>query len=365
VPQILTFLGQPRYDCAIAAIAIARQLAQQGAKVLWLTRDTGPLPGILWNQPLTTEIQSVSPNLWTLQFQSTTLLEESWEVVKQIEAQYLRDPLLKAVFGQELVILPGMDEALALNAIRELYEAGEYDYLVVDSPSTPSTLRMWGLPENLDWYMRRFQKVIQSSDLARAITPFIQPIASTILNVSGSQDSLNQPLQQARSFLDAGRTALQSPDQVLGFVVTSDRPEDVQTNRYFWGSAQQLGLTVASAIAIAPTHASAIEAAFAPLETYSLPALTNHQWEPLITAAPEIDTVRQTAPIPVMVNEVDKQVRLFLPGFTKADIMLTQYGPEVTVTVGDQRRNLFLPDSLKNRPVQGAKFQEDYLILSF
>jgi anion-transporting ArsA/GET3 family ATPase len=40
-------------------------------------------------------------------------------VVKAFEAQYLRDPLLKQVYSEELTVLPGMDEALALNALRE------------------------------------------------------------------------------------------------------------------------------------------------------------------------------------------------------------------------------------------------------
>ncbi|MEL6764798.1 MAG: hypothetical protein AAFO87_14320, partial [Cyanobacteria bacterium J06607_6] len=68
--------------CAIASVAFARQLAQQGARVLWLTQDSGPLPGTLWGRPLATEIQPAGANLWTLQLQATTLLENSWDVVK-------------------------------------------------------------------------------------------------------------------------------------------------------------------------------------------------------------------------------------------------------------------------------------------
>ena len=93
--------------------------------------------------------------------------------------------------------------------------------------------------------------------------------------------------------------------------------------------------------------------------------LTGDNWQPLMAALPSLSTAVQAAPAPVVVDEVAQQVRLFLPGFTKADINLTQYGPEVTITAGDQRRNLMLPAALKNRSIQGAKFQEDALILSF
>ena len=365
MPQILTFLGQSRTACAISSVAFARQLAQQGARVLWLTQDSGPLPNTLWGLPLATEAQPAGANLWTLQLQATTLLEKSWDVVKGIEAQYLRNPLLKQVFGEELVILPGMADALTLDAIRGLYDSGNYDYLVFDGLSSQAALRMWGLPEQLDWYIRRFQKVLAESELAQTLAPFIQPIAGSVLNLSGGAASLDQPVQQARSFLEAGRLVVQSAQQLLGFLVVTDDVADVDTTRYLWGSSQQIGLTVGGAIAYATDGSRVPEQAFAPLALQCLPGLAGDNWQPLMDALPSLSAAVQTAPAPVVIDEAAKQVRLFLPGFTKADITLTQYGPEVTITAGDQRRNLMLPAALKNRSIQGAKFQEDALILSF
>ncbi|MEM8546444.1 MAG: ArsA-related P-loop ATPase, partial [Cyanobacteria bacterium P01_H01_bin.119] len=278
------------------------------------------------------------------------------------EAQYLRNPLLKQVFGQELVLLPGMEDALTLDAIRVLYDSQEYDYLIYDAVSGKASLRMWGLPEQMDWYIRRFQKVLAESELAQALSPFIQPIAGAVLNISGSQESINQPVQQARDFLAAGRQAVQSAQHCLGFLVTTAAPADSAMGRYLWGSAQQIGMTIGGAIAY-DTQLS--DQFFAPIPVQSCPALIDDNWEPLMATVPDLEAAVQNAPAPVVVNEAAKQVKLFLPGFTKADIDLTQYGPEVTVTAGDVRRNLFLPTSLKNRSVQGAKFQEDYLILSF
>ncbi|MDB9529862.1 ArsA family ATPase [Oscillatoria sp. CS-180] len=365
MPQILTFLGQSRSACAVASVAFARQLAQQGTRVLWVTQDSGPLPNRLWNNSLSTEVQSVGTNLSVLQLQSAVLLEKSWDIVKALEAQYLRDPLLKQVFGQELVLLPGMDDALTLDAIRTLYDSQAYDCIVFDGLSGKAILRMWGLPEQMDWYVRRFQKVLAESELARTLSPFIQPVAGAVLNISGSQESINQPVQQARSFLDAGRMVVQSADHLLGFLVTTDGPADAETTRYLWGSSQQIGLTVGGAIAYGPSSADWSEQTFSPLPLSPMPALSGDDWTPLVDAVPSLTAATQNAPAPVVVNELEKQVKLFLPGFTKADVNLTQYGPEVTVTAGDQRRNLFLPSALKNRSVQGAKFQDDYLILSF
>lgn len=364
MPQILTFLGQPRQYCAVASMAMARHLAYQGAKVLWITQDSGSLADALIGQPVSPEVQSVAPNLSAVQLKATVLLEKSWDIVKNLEAQYLRNPFLKQVFGQEMVVLPGMDEALTLNAIRELYEAGAYDYLVFDGQSSAATLRMWALPENLDWYIRRFQKVVMASEIAQTLAPFVQPLASTLLNISGSPESLNQPLQQAQSLLDTGRSAVQSRQQVLGFLVTSEDPTNIAMVRQLWGSSQQIGLTVGGTF-VFPQGASLPETSFSPLSIYELPVLQGDNWDALMATLPSLTSVMAEAPAPVEIDEAAKQVRLFLPGYSKGDVALTQYGPEVTLTAGDQRRNLFLPDTLKGLPIQGAKFQDSYLILSF
>ena len=385
---ILTFLGKGGTGRTTVAIAAAKKLASQGKRVLLATQDTSPAFSLLLGATLSPDPQELSPNLYGVQFQTSLLLERSWEEVKNLEAQYLRMPLIKEVYGQELGVLPGMDSALALNEIREYDKSGKYDAIVYDGIGDQNTLRMFGMPEILSWYLRRFQNIFSNSDLGRTLLPFLQPIASAVLNINLTPENLSQS-NKATNLLEEGKKAIADPHRVVVYLVTTGDPSSIATVKYFWGSAQQVGLTVGGVIlnqAILPDTVVAeiaenleqvyekfdresaitntVTSEFAPLQISNIPNRVGEDWQPLIDAMPDF---RQAVmvPKPMEIDLAARQVKLFLPGFDKKQVKLTQHGPEVTLEAGDQRHNIELPPQLSGQSVRGAKFQNSYLILSF
>lgn len=363
--QILTFLGKGGVGRTTIAIAAAKRLAGQGRRVLFATQDPGPAVGLLLGTVLEADPQSLESNLDVVQLQATTLLERSWEEVKKLEAQYLRTPFFKEVYGQELGVLPGMDSALALNAIREYDASGRYDVIVFDGAGDQTTLRMLGTPEIGSWYLRRFQQVFANSDLGRTVVPLLQPIAATVLNISWTGDLFDQPAtQQMNSMLEQGKAALADPNRVSAYLVTTADEGAIATAKYLWGAAQQAGLTVAGVLLNQSQDSSLLADQFAPLPISLVPTQPVNDWQPLVDALPNFDQAAQ-APRPVAVNVAERKVSLFLPGFDRKQVKLTQYGPELTIEAGDQRRNVLLPPELRGQPVTGAKFQDGFLIISF
>ncbi|GAB4133002.1 MAG: ArsA family ATPase [Cyanobacteria bacterium J069] len=362
---ILTFLGKGGTGRTTVAIAAAKQFAAQGRRTLLVGQDPGPAFGLLLGASVGATPQDIGANLSAVQLQSTTLMEHSWEELKRQEAQYLRTPILKAVYGQELGILPGMDGALALNALREFDGSGQYDVIVYDGAGDLSTLRMLGLPEIATWYFRRFRKVVADSDLWKAVSPFVQPVAAAVLNVNWSGDMFNQPaVQQSNNLMEQGKAAVNDPTHVAAYLVTTQDAAAIATAKYLWGSAQQVGLTVGGVIVNQAQDGAGVASEFAPLSVTALPNYPGQDWQPLVDALPDFTQANQ-APRAIAINVAERKVALFLPGFDKTQVKLSQSGPEVTVEAGDQRRNIALPPELSGRQVTGAKFQDGFLIISF
>jgi anion-transporting ArsA/GET3 family ATPase len=363
---ILTFLGKGGTGRTTIAIAAAKQLATSGKRVLLCVQETGPVLGLLLGITPTASPQSISTNLDVVQFQTAALLERAWDELKSLEAQYLRTPFFKAVYGQELNILPGMDSALALNALREYDASGQYDVLVYDGLSDQTTLRMLAMPEGLNWYFRRFKDVFLKSDFNSLVMPLLQPIISTVLTVGNSVESATQPLEKANNLLESGQQAVQNPSRCAAYLVTTSDPLAIARAMYLWGSAQQVGLTVGGILLNSSPALSAgdsdIPTQFAPLPLANIPLRQANNWEPLMAVMPNVQQAVQ-APRPIEIDVPGKTVRLFLPGFDKKQVKLNQSGPEITIEAGDQRRNLMLPVELSGRSASGAKFQDNYLTI--
>ncbi|MBE9029651.1 ArsA family ATPase [filamentous cyanobacterium LEGE 11480] len=355
---ILTFLGKGGVGKTTLAIAAAKQFATQNKRVLLATQDNSPAFGITLGQVVGHTPQNIAANLDTVQFHSATLLEKGWEEVKQLEAQYVRTPFFKNVYGQELGLLPGMESALVMNEIRR-YDK-QYDVIVFDSLGNQETLRMIGMPEVISWYVRRFRQVFVDSDLGKTVAPFLPPIGAAVLNVNWTADNFAQPTQEINTLLNQGKQILADPNRSAAYLVTTDDPAAIATAQYLWGSAQQVGLTVGGVL----SNQANISDGFAPLSISTIPRKSGDDWEAMINALPDF-TQATTAPKPIVIDTSNRQVSLFLPSFNKQQVKLTQYGPEVTIEAGDQRRNIFLPPELNGRPVSGAKFQDSHLIISF
>lgn len=359
-----TFLGKGGTGKTIIAFATAKRYASLGKRVLFVGQEPASTLSLLLGANIGPEPTEIDSNLKAVNIQAATLLESGWEELKKLEAEYIRTPFFKKVYGQELGVLPGVEGIMTINVMRGYSASGKYDVIIYDGTGDKETLRLLGSAEIMSWYIRRFRQVILDSDVYKAISPFVQPISSAILNVDWTGDNFSQPTEKINELLDNAKATIADPNRVAAYLVTTNDKAAIATAKYLWGSAQQVNLTVGGVILNQADLADNVTNEFAPLSVTSIPRLSNEDWQPLMDALPDFSQAVK-APKPIIIDIEKSQVSLFLPGFDKKQIGLTQYGPEVTIEAGDQRRNIFLPQPLSGKPVTGAKFQNDYLIISF
>jgi arsenite-transporting ATPase len=219
---------------------------------------------------------------------------------------------------------------------------------------------MFGMPEILSWYFRRFRGIFTESDIVKTLSPFVQPITAAVLNTTWTANDItgntNNPATQ---MLTQGTEAL-NQGKVLAYLVTSTNPAAVATAKYLWGSAQQVGLSVGGVLVNQGQLADAITGDFAPLQVTSIPDFDGSDWQSLIDSLPSMAEGENT-PKSIEFVMAERKIKVFLPGLDKKDVKLTQYGPEITIEAGDQRRNITLPPAWRGSSVAGAKFQNGYL----
>jgi len=77
--------------------------------------------------------------------------------------------------AEELTLLPGAEEVLALLEVRDHVRSGRWDVIVVDCAPTAETLRLLALPEALNWYMDRIsqRRAQGDADLPAVPEPYV------------------------------------------------------------------------------------------------------------------------------------------------------------------------------------------------
>ncbi|OWY66026.1 anion-transporting ATPase [cyanobacterium TDX16] len=363
--RIITFLDDGSRERTTLAIATAKWFARQGKRVL-LATYVNPSTELLLETSLSTHPQSVESHLQVVQLQTTVLLEQAWDEVKKLVSTYLPDSFSEQIYPAELIILPGFDSFLTFNALRQYYQSGSYDVIIYSDRENLEILRMLGIPSALDWYYRRFHQIFADIDISEIANSIGGPLAAAILNANIDRQKMQEGLAQIQHWIEQGVAVVNDASQLTAYLVTNDTPEAIADTRWWWGSAQQINLTVSGILAYQDRDLSreAIQSAFTPLAVHHISTLQERNWEAIIQELPDFNASISVTP-PLNIDLVQRQVRVFLPGFNKKQVKLTQSGAEIVVEAGDQRRQIVLPPELKGKSIQSGKFEEPYLVISF
>ena len=390
--RILLFTGKGGVGKTTTSAATALRLADRGLKTLLLSADPAHSVADALGRSLSGEPTSVLPGLDAVQLDGQRRLEAAWSDVESYLRQLLSQGGVDPITAEELTVLPGIEEVLALLAVRELAASGRWDALVVDCAPTAETLRLLALPEAFGWYLHRVFPVHRR--LARGIRP-----VSALLGRPGSLPPdavfdavvrLAGELAEVRALLaDPATTSVRlvlTPEAVVtaearrtftALTLYGYQVDEVLVNRVFpatdGGSAWQRSWVAAQARQLAVIAESFAglpirTVGYSPDEPVGTDALRAVA-EQLYAALPGEDPAAALpADQPLQVRalgEREFELTLRLPLAEQDEVSASRSGDELIVTVAGHRRILALPSVLRRCQVRGGSVRDGRLRLLF
>ena len=156
--RILLFTGKGGVGKTTLAAATAARLAASGRKALVVSTDPAHSLADAFAMPLDTEPSEVDTSLYAAHVDSRALVDRSWRDLRGQLRSVLSGAGLDELDAEELTVLPGVDELLALTEVARLSESGPWEAVVVDCGPTAETLRLLALPEAISGYLDRLYR---------------------------------------------------------------------------------------------------------------------------------------------------------------------------------------------------------------
>ncbi|MGI8723018.1 MAG: ArsA family ATPase [Geodermatophilaceae bacterium] len=166
--RILLFTGKGGVGKTTAAAATALRLARRGQKTLIISADPAhSLADALGGPRIGDRPAEIAPGLMACQVDGLDRMQQQWTgeagwtAITERLCAAASASALDPIVTEELAMLPGLDELMAILALEEEVATDLYDAVVVDCAPTGQTLRLLALPDVLDRFIERLYPVHQ------------------------------------------------------------------------------------------------------------------------------------------------------------------------------------------------------------
>ncbi|MCP4904517.1 MAG: TRC40/GET3/ArsA family transport-energizing ATPase [bacterium] len=383
--RVLLHTGKGGVGKTTLALATAMGAARHGHRVCVLSTDPAHSLADALGRSVAATATRVSEGVYAREIRTQVELDGAWTSIQAWLRELIREEA-DALVAEELLAFPGIEELVALRAVREVEESGDFDVCIVDCAPTGSTMRMLRFPDALRIFMAHFFDLERKG--ARLLRPFVRGFrAGRLLPQEEFFDAferLYQEIEQVqRTLLDCERTSARLVVNPTRVVVEETRrsfaylslygiaTDAVLVNRvlpdaagggYFsrWAARERAELEEIERsfpvpirrVSLRPSEVIGVEA---------LEALARDLFG-------ETDPAARLAPgRPIRIDRWQGCTRLEidLPGVTKDEIDVMLKGSDLHLRVREGRRSIRLPDSLAGRRIERVRLCASVLEILF
>lgn len=169
--RVLLYTGKGGVGKTTSAAGTATLAALRGLRTLVLSTDAAHSLSDAFDSEVGPEPTEIDDLLFVQQIDAQRKFEQSWGDIQNYLRSVLHMVGVDPIEAEELTVLPGAAEVLALLEVRDHVRSGRWDVIVVDCAPTAETLRLLGLPEALNWYLDRIFNAERK--MMRTFRPFI------------------------------------------------------------------------------------------------------------------------------------------------------------------------------------------------
>ncbi len=384
--RVLLFTGKGGVGKTTAAAGTAVLAARRGLKTLVLSTDAAHSLADALGVPAGPEPVEAGDGLYLQQVDTQRRFQRAWGEVRDYVLTVLDGAGVDAVAAEELTVLPGAEEVLALLEVRDQVRSGRWDVVVVDCAPTAETLRLLALPEAFGWLVDRVFP--PERQVARSLRPLLGRVAGLPM----PRDGVVEAIARLHAELAEVRTVLTDPGTTVRLVLTPEAVVVAEARRTLT-SLSLFGYRVDAVLAnrVFPSGGDAdpwragwvtaqgrrleeIEQSFAPLPVLRAPYCDAEPLgaDALCALAEQVYGAVDPFADPPSERTMDVErsgdefvLTIALPFADRDDMELVRSGEELVLTVGQSRRVLALPSALRRCTVVGAALREGVLRIRF
>lgn len=384
--RVILYTGKGGVGKTSLAAATAVASAASGKKTIVVSTDAAHSLGDSFDLDIGNEPFKIRENLWVQEISALLSAEKSWGKVREYLSALLISQNIKDITSEEMVVFPGLEELFSLLEILHHCKSGKYDIVIVDCAPTGETLRLLSFPDVFRWWLEKIFPVQRT--FIKIARPVSKPLLGVPLPGEEILDSITELFQQLSEMhellTDQDVTSVRivvNPEKMVireaersfmylnlyGFntdaVIVNRLLPAAGLGQYFekWGELQHAYLRY-------------IKDQFSPIPVFTVPLFTE---EVVGFAALErmgSECFGKKSPLQFFFRGQSQKItrdddgyllELTLPFVKKGDISLSQKGDELTVRVGEYKRNIFLPRKLLGREAVGARLDAGVLKIKF
>ena len=388
--RIIIFTGKGGVGKTSVAAAHAKKASTSGLKTLIVSVDMAHNLSDIFELAVGREITKLDENLYGLEIDPSYEMETNFShLVKALERMMpmgeAKDKAKDEDFD-DLFMMPGIEELFSLLRIKQIYESGEYEIIIVDCGPTGETLSLLKFPELFAWYMEKLFPIGKFA--VRLLSPVSQRLFKIELPDGKAMNDIQRLYMQMFELQELLKN--QEVSSIRLVTIPEKMVVDETKRNYMYLNLYNFNVDGVFINRVLPKdeeltffdewliiqdkYINELEMVFAGTPLYKI------KWyDTEISGRKALDRIVQDTLCDSNILSVNKTIKneeyeknsegyllkLFIPNAEKGEIVLHESGSDVIIRIGNFKRSIPLPNVLRKYQVAGAKLNEDYLNIQF